>query len=276
MQDYESGHEGESRVTEQLAHDIHAVLERFSDLKTDQVKVYFLSDGSQSIQKLIDDLAQVNICCQQALPQENMLRLDPSLDAKAIYPMLATLATAAMAMDSTSRHIDLTETLYQPPTRSAKKMSLPTLPLMVATILVLLITCLLVAYRADVKALDRLEKQMQAVESEIPLQDFLQANHIRQLTAAQRVNLLELLEVIQANRPEAVVLDSLEFKRYQPVTLKGHVKENKEIHFQFLEKLQAAKGLSDARLVDPVYDQKKKEMNFTIHFHYKNFTKKKK
>ena len=276
MQDYAGSTHEPSRAIEQLAHDIRAVLERFFDFEMDQVNVHILSDGSQTIRKMVDYLSQVNLRCEEALPQKDVLdTIEEQLDTPTMNRMLPTLSIAAMALESDSQHIDLTKTLYQHPTKSATKKTLPSVPLLVATILVLLTTCLLVAYRADVRVRDRLENQMQAVEVEMPVADFLHASQIRRSIAGRRINLLELFEVIQANRTQDVVLDSLEFKRHQPVTLKGHIKNENKAHYQFLEKLQAAKGISDARLIDPVYDKKKKEMSFTIKFHYKNFSKKK-
>ena len=91
--------------------------------------------------------------------------------------------------------------------------------------------------------------------------------------AQNRPDLLQLLADINAGQNSGIVLDSLHFKKGQPVTLTGQA-DNEEQLWSFQKNLAGRKGIEDAEPSGVSQDSKSKKIRFTITFQYKGYTKK--
>ncbi len=91
--------------------------------------------------------------------------------------------------------------------------------------------------------------------------------------ARHRPDVLELLTVLNTGKNDGIVLDSLHFKKGQPVTIAGQA-GNTEQMWAFEKNLRAHKDMTNVAIVNPTQDSKTKKIKFTITFSYKGFSKK--
>jgi Tfp pilus assembly protein PilN len=91
--------------------------------------------------------------------------------------------------------------------------------------------------------------------------------------ARHRPDLLQLLKDLGAGDTDGIVLDSLHFKKGQPVTVTGRA-DNEEMMWKFQDGLRNQNGIDDVDNPSATPDKKTKKLKFTVTFQYRNFTKK--
>jgi hypothetical protein len=91
--------------------------------------------------------------------------------------------------------------------------------------------------------------------------------------ARHRPDVLGLLTALNAGKNDGIVLDSLHFKKGQPVTIAGQA-GNTEQMWAFEKNLRAQKDMTNVAIVNPTQDSKTKKIKFTITFSYKGFSRK--
>ena len=105
------------------------------------------------------------------------------------------------------------------------------------------------------------------------LEQARQRQTLLKTVAQHRPDLLQLLTDINTGQNPGIVLDSLHFRKGQPVTITGQA-DNQEQLWAFQKNLSGRKGVEDAEPSNVSQDSKTKKIRFTITFQYKGYTKK--
>ena len=117
----------------------------------------------------------------------------------------------------------------------------------------------------------QLHRELSAEVNGLGAEALLQRQTYQEATARARLDVLELIEAIQASR-DGMLLDSIEFEKGKPVKLVATAGGYEQV-YGFQKRLEAQNGVSQVRLIDPRMDDRTRQVRFTLQFHYKNFTK---
>ncbi len=83
------------------------------------------------------------------------------------------------------------------------------------------------------------------------------------------------LKIYDTTANAGITLDKLDFKMGRPVSITAQTRNAEEM-YKFQKSLLAIKGITDVKIQNPDMDKKTKKLKFTMNFHYKSFTQKKK
>jgi len=93
------------------------------------------------------------------------------------------------------------------------------------------------------------------------------------VVAQQRPDLLELLNLVTLSGENGIMLDSLHFKKGQPININGQAQSSEQI-YKFQENLLKQKNIKEVKIQSASKDNRGDQIKFTMTFHYKNFTRK--
>lgn len=181
----------------------------------------------------------------------------------------APLGLALLALGEPSDRLDLFKGILQDQADVSTKRA--RLSIVVAAVLAafMLIALIVTSYVVD-KSRDSHYKTLLA---RTDLAQARQRQALLKTVAQNRPDLLQLLTDINTGQNSGIVLDSLHFKKGQPVTLTGQA-DNEEQLWTFQKNLAGRKGIENAEPSSVSQDSKTKKVKFTITFQYKGFTKK--
>ena len=103
--------------------------------------------------------------------------------------------------------------------------------------------------------------------------ELLATHRLRTAVAHARLDVPEVLTKLNAAVPKGLTIDSLQMHRSKRIAVAGTCKDARPL-YDFLEALSTCPGIADARITHQDFDEKKKHMQFTVTFDYKNFTSK--
>jgi hypothetical protein len=83
------------------------------------------------------------------------------------------------------------------------------------------------------------------------------------------------LKIYDTTANAGITLDKLDFKMGRPVSITAQTRSAEEM-YKFQESLLAIKGISEVKIQNPNRDNKTKKLKFTMTFHYRDFTGKRK
>lgn len=271
-------------AAEQLAQDIYHIHDRLGDT-AQKLPIYILSDQSETLEQIITYLNTIELNIETATPQKQIIS-DVSkgkpvdLSAEIVYQYLVPLGLALLAFDEQAKVLDIFD--QRKPMEKNRKMTiqLPSLKYCAVAVLISAFLLVAVSYGLDVWKVKRIdayladfqEYQNQS-ETPINLSQWQKEQKTKKYIAAQRPDILQLLQIIQSCDPGDIMLDSIHCKKNQPVTMTAHTKNEGKM-YDFQEKLQNHKSIKTVRIDNKRLDDKKKEYNFTITFEYKSFSKK--
>ena len=107
------------------------------------------------------------------------------------------------------------------------------------------------------------------------LAQLVEEQRLRKKIAAQKLPIIDLLTKINKDRQDTVLLNNFLFKKGLRSSITCQTKDSTEMA-KFAKSLAKQRGISEVRIQSQAFDEKKKQLSFTITFHYRNFTKKKK
>lgn len=194
--------------------------------------------------------------------------------AEILGEYIEPVGLALLGLESQGEPLELFRQLYRPQQQQEQTEDIGLLKRLAAIVAVLCVIFVLSWYAADKMKQRQFEKYLSA-DSAKETALLIEKQTLRKHVAANRPDILGLLKKINAARSDEVLLDSISFKKGQKVTLAGHTKDNSGV-LKFHESLAKQKVLSEVRILNQTTDKKKKQTSFTITFHYKDFTKKKK
>ena len=136
---------------------------------------------------------------------------------------------------------------------------------------VLALLCAAVGYWSLTLQVRQLRRELAAEVDDLKAETLLHRQAYQEAAARARLDLLELIESIQASR-DGMLLDSIEFEKGKPVKLIATAGGYEQV-YTFQKKLEAQNGVSQIRLIDPRLDERTRQVRFTMQFQYKHFTK---
>lgn len=265
-----AGGEGleQSVTTERFAQDMRSVLESFGYADTAGLPVFVLSDGSSAIESIVSYLRSSGLNVTAALPDSRRLVGRMELGTEEAYQYRVPIGLALMALDDDMAQLNIFERVYNPAAAEEKRSILYSPKLAVAIVAIMLVVLAIVSYALDIKS----EKHLSALQAQAGFKDAVQRQMVIKAVARQRPDLLELLSQISSGDNKGMLVDSLHFKKGQPVTIRGQAPGNDQL-YKFQENLLTKKGIKDAKILSAAPDKKTKKIKFTMTFHYKTYTK---
>ena len=281
MEDFAAA-QGTTEATEtadRFAQDIRSALELFGCTEPADVPVFVLSDGGGRkqteenvqaagvIEAIVSSLEEAGFNVRAVLPEVKKLRAKKEFED--IYEYRVPIGLALLAFDDDAKELNIFERLYRPIARYKKSRWFHS-PKVTGTITAMMLVLLIIVfYAGDVAGLNGIEKQLKGAKGDL----LGQRQRLIKTVAQQRPDLLDLLSEINVADGKEMMLDSLHFKKGQPVRITGQANSAEEL-YKFEKSLQDKKAIEDVKIQSAPQDAKSKKLKFTITFHYRNFTKK--
>lgn len=258
-----------TEVIERFAQDIRSVGESFDWSESAPWPMLVLSDGSETIGRLVDALNATGLDARVSLPKTQVLGPLVGLGPEDLYEYRAPLGLALMRLDNPAETLDLFARLNEAEQERKARSAWYSTTLAVVAAAVMLVVFIGTWYTVDVVTAKRLNEL-------VSLPAFEQAREhqiLIETVARHRPDLLGLLADISAGENNGIELDTLHFKKGQTVTIMGRA-GNMEQMWKFQENLLNQKSIRNVEISNSSTDSKSKKIKFTMEFHYRNFTKK--
>jgi len=183
-------------------------------------------------------------------------------------PQAAGLALAAL--EEEPAEFDL---IRRPSTRSSAQVVLDKQLLVrgLAWAAVVLMLLLAVSYWTARKEIGAIRQALAAAHQDTTGEKILARQQMRERIAKARPDMPELLAMLNTCAPD-VLVDSFNFKKGQSVRITAKTGSFERV-YEFQKKLQTQTGISDVKLISPTRDEKKKQVQFTLTFAYRNFSR---
>lgn len=272
--DFSAASAGEqTEAIERFTQDITSVLELFGCAGQADIPILLLSDGRAVHVSIVSALRLARLNARAALP--NLKRLAPGgqLGAEGLYDYRTAIGLALLAFEAREDELNLFEHLYSRTAKEEKKHWLysPKIACSVAVVMLVLLT--LVSYAVDLASPSAIEKRLKASISDVDMDLLLKRQEMIKTVARERPDLLELLKAVNDSGGRGITLNSLYFKKGQPVTVTGQAGSNDDLS-RFEKALQKNKAIEKVNPPTSSVDAKGGKITFTITFQYKNFTRK--
>lgn len=264
---------GESAVLQRFVQDVMSVIELFG-LSKQQCPVSVLSDGRGVIEDVVDSLRDGGLNAEAVLPETVNLNPHIRFTAEDVYEYHIPIGLALMQLDAAAEPIDLFKDFYNHPEQEKKSSRLSSPKFAAAVAAAVVILFLFVFYLIDIATLKSVEKCFADTQDRISVSQLVERQRLVKKIALQRPDLLKLLNKINDDKSKGIILDAFAFKSGKAITLSGRA-DNDDQLYQFQKNLLEQAGISDVKRGNVKKESKGNKLNFTISFHYKNFTKKK-
>ena len=256
-------------VTERFIQDMHTVLASFGWRESDPWPVVILSDGSETMDRVVGMLQGAGIAARTCLPVTERLKMPSGFGPKNLYEYRTAIGLALLGLDASAQRLDLFEQIGRAEQQKKARTARYATWLAAGLAVVMLAVFLATSYAVDVAR----EKQLSALVNQAGFEEARQRQVLLRTVARNRPDLLDILTEINAGENPGIVLENFHFKKGQLVTIVGQA-DNVEQMWKFQKNLREHKSLSAVDIVANTADAKTKKIKFTMSFHYKNFTKK--
>ena len=304
LEGFSDGQQPHDEVTERFAQDIRSVLDFFGYADNATLPVLLLSDNSPVYARIVSSLKLADLNARVAIPDAQRLVLPGESGIECIHAYRVPIGLGLMAMDNGDEALNLFKNVYQPAADQPKKQScLTSLKVTVTLASVMLLGLLIVSYVLDLKSPEAIRERIEASTSEMntDLDALVERQTLIKTVARERPDMLALLDLVNGSGEKGVLLNSVNFKKGQRVTVTGQVQSSDQL-YTFQEKLRDHKdlakveilstgkvsaassggssgkpgsgppGRSSGRSSGPSSKKGKGGVTFTITFQYKNFS----
>ena len=269
----EGGGVGEqTEATEGFARDVASVLKLFGCAEPGELPVFVLSGGGDAMEGIVSSLKSAGLDARESPPLLEQLQVEGGISAEELYGYRVPIGLAMMGLEA-GTELNLFEQLYRPFKKEEKKHWAYSLKAAGAIAAVTLALLVIVSYAVDAASPGAIEKRLKAAVSDADISALVQRQKLIKTVAAERPDLLEVLNYISSSGSKGILLDSVQFKKGQAVSITGQV-DNPDLLYKFQESLLTKKGVKEVEIQNAAKDPKGDKFKFTITFHYKNFTKK--
>jgi hypothetical protein len=266
--------------TERFVQDIRGTIELFGLSSPAQIPLYFLSygDGSEGdtnsntalIKEIVQRLISTGLDAKISDFRQPLSKYQlASEDWASVYEHRVPVGLALIALEA-DKDLDIFGRLYHPAGHDEKKhwlYSLKTASIVTAMMVILTILSFYFLDALNLKYLDRLE-----TKGKINFDNIVEKQKLMTTIAAYRPDILELLSSLSSVEANGIMLNGLDFKRGQTIKIKGTTFNNDSL-YKFQENVGKLKDFKDVKISSSSQDEKTRKIEFTISFHYKNFTK---
>jgi len=263
-----AGASQQAEAADRFAQDMMGVLRLFGYSDTSGIDVFVLSDGGKAVEAMVSSLASAGLNATAALPRVEKLKSRAGRGAEDIYEYRVPIGLALIALDGEATELNVFEGLYEGAEAKAKKRWYRSLKVtgVIAAVTVLLLA--LIFYALDAASYRRFER----LERTADLEQLIQREALVKAIARRRPDVLGLLNQINDLESKGILLDSFTFKMGEPAIITGQADDRAQLH-GFEKLLEQSKDISEVKMT-PSPETKGDKINFTITFHYKEFTKK--
>lgn len=261
--------EESGETTERFAQDMRAVLDSFGWKASVPWPIVVMSDGGVPFDRIVDSLNAAGLPARTSLPRTDKLAGPADLTPETVYEYRVPLGLALMALEGRGEALDLFAQMARDEQERATRSSRWTTWAAGAVAAAMLAGLVITAYFVDRgKA-----AHFAAVVSRPEFEAAREHQKLLKTVARHRPDILQLIADLGAGETDGIILDSMHFKKGQPVTITGQA-DNEEKMWKFQDGLRNQKGVSDVDNPSASPDKKTKKLKFTITFQYKSFTKK--
>ena len=274
VEDVASGGVEQTEAMEMFTQDMRGVLELFGCTDQADVPIFVLSDGSAGHVSIVSALRMVQVNARVALPHVHKSEAEGGIGAEGLYDYRTPIGLALLALEEDEEALNIFEGLYRLDAEKEQKGHWLYSPKVAAVAAGLMLALLLiVSFAVDVVSPGAIDKRLKASISDVDMDQLLAKNSLRQAVARQRPDLVDLLDIVNQSGGRGITLNSMLFKKGQPVSITGQANSNDDLT-KFEKSLQANKMIGEVNPPTATTDSKTRKITFTITFHFKNFTKK--
>ncbi len=256
-------------LMEQFAQDIRTVLGSFGWDESTSWPVLVLSDGGAVMSRIVEALNEAGLPAKASLPNARALKLPAGFQMQDIYGYRTPLGLSLIALEKPAGALDLFERIVAEQEQEKTTTAWRSVLVAGAAAVVMLIALFVTTYLADAANARRWNELVARPDFETARQH----QALLKTVARHRPDMLELLTALNAGKNDGIVLDSLHFKKGQPVMIAGQAGTTEQM-WAFEKNLRAQKDMTNVTIVNPTQDTKTKKVKFTITFSYKGFSKK--
>jgi len=256
-------------LIERFAQDVRAVLESFEWSESTSWPMLVLSDGSDGIGNIVAALNAVGLNVRASVPKPQALGTLTGLEPGDLYAYRAPVGLGLMLLDGQAEKLDLFARMNEAEKEEKAKSAWQSTTLAAIAALVMLVVLLATWCVGDVIS----ERRLSALVAQPAFEQARERQTLLKTVARHRPDLLGLLTDIHEGEHDGIILDTLNFKKGQMITLMGRA-DNMEQMWKFQAGLLERKGIKDVNITNSAKDAKTKKIKFTMAFHYKTFTKK--
>jgi hypothetical protein len=176
---------------------------------------------------------------------------------------LEAIGAAALALDPANQRLDL---MTSHPNLQPIRKPLVTITTAVALAAVILAAAifLVAARKLDEAALAKLQDNR--------IEQLVRVQTLRKQIAEQRPDMLDLLTKINDSLQAGMLLESFTFQKGKPVTISSYATTLDQA-FKFEEELKKKPGVTEVKMQDRTFDERRNRYNFKVTLSYLNFSK---
>jgi hypothetical protein len=237
------------------------------------VQAFILCPNHELGGKLSEFLAQTGLNTQ--LPKILITKLidDQSVTPEQFIEWLPLLGTALLNETADENQLNLFEQVYLEKAReSALRGTVIAKRTSIAAVVIILLI-LLGVFIVDYAQLWYLKDKLAYESQGINVARLIKRHRTHRQIASARPDMIELLSIIAEAAPSAMVIDNINYRRGQAVTISGQVPNHQTLE-QFHKALREHKDVKDAQVGPATKSKNDKKLNFSVTFGYKNFTTK--
>jgi Tfp pilus assembly PilM family ATPase len=267
-----AGFTDQTETTERFIQDIRSVLELFGCAEPAGLPLFVLSDVSAEQEVIVSCLKSAGLNVSAAYPQTEKLDGRTRLGPEDIYEYRVPIGLALTALDGETDGLNIFEDLYVPAGEAKRKRRLysPKVAYVIAAVMLLLLV--IISYAVDVARPGAIEKRLSITNAGTDIEHIIERQKLIKSVAEQRIDLLALLNLINKVDAPGIKLNKLDFKKGRTISLSGQTKDNDQL-YKFQKSLMGIKGITEVNISNATPNSKTKKVDFTVTFHYKDFTK---
>lgn len=237
------------------------------------VPVYILCPNQQYTPQISEFLTQTGLNTQIPNIMITKLTDDDSITPEKFIQWLPLFGTALLNETADEKQLNLFEQVYREKAREnamrgtiiAKRTSIA------AVVIILLI--LLGVFMVDYAQLWYLRDKLAYESDGLNVATLIKQHLTHRQIAAARPDMIELLSIVTDAAPADMMIDNINYRRGQAVTISGEVPSHQTLE-QFHKALREHKDIKDAQVGPATKSKNDKKLNFSVTFDYKNFTTK--
>ena len=256
--------------------DLCDTLDDFGCAAISDADIFVISEDKIIAENLTKILTQHRINAQKALPDKQLLDSFKGCSCELLAEFIVPIGLSLAGFETRTSSLNLFEQIYRLPrekNRTDKSDSQLRRFSIIAAVLLVVFVC--ICFASDKIKLAQMKKHFNNTDPNSNLAQLVEKQKLRKKIANQRPSVIDLLARINKDRKDTVLLNSILFKKGLRSSITGQTKDSAELA-KFAESLAKQNGISEVRIQNQSFDEKKKQLNFTITFHYRNFTKKNK
>ena len=241
--------EGQTEVAERFVKDMRSVMHLFGFDDAAQVPIFVLSDNSATYASIVSSLKSADLNARVVVPNARALQSQGQFGAQWIYDYRAAIGLGLMALEDGTDELDIFQNVYNRFEGQQKERWFYSPKVAAAIACVVLLALVIVVYAVDLKSPKSIMARVAAPTSEAKtdLDSLVQRQKLIRMVARERPDMLALLKLINDCGERGLLLNSVNFKKDQKVTITGQVQSSEQL-YKFQENLDKNKDITEVKI----------------------------